>query len=203
VQDKLDSNPDLSKLKLKVVDVVLVNKVGNEYKGMVTVKTSAGKRHDVAIDVTADGDNVIWETTSPGAFAFAAQEEPASPPPAQPAVAPPLGPNSLPVRNGMAYIVTKSGKTRCQISRSEVDCQAPLVNAPLVNGYPADGVRFLTDGSLQWVSGDLGDVPVTPIGYGTYRGLSWTIDASGAGTRFTHDGTGRSLFFSLDRVTVG
>ena len=48
VQDKLDSDPDLSKLKLKVVDGVLVNKVGNEYKGMVTVKTSAGKRHDVA-----------------------------------------------------------------------------------------------------------------------------------------------------------
>jgi hypothetical protein len=64
-------------------------------------------------------------------------------------------------------------------------------------------VRFLTDGALQRVSGDLGDIPVTPIGYGTYRALSWTIDASGAGTRFTHDGTGRSLFFSLEKVTVG
>jgi hypothetical protein len=64
-------------------------------------------------------------------------------------------------------------------------------------------VRFLADGSLGWVSGDLGDIPVTLIDYATYHALSWTIDASGGGTRFTHDGTGRSLFFSLEKVTVG
>jgi hypothetical protein len=75
MQQKLDSDPDLKKLGLKVVDVVLVNKSGNEFKGIATVKTSDGDKHDVPIDVTSDKDNTLWETP-PGAFIFAHDQPP-------------------------------------------------------------------------------------------------------------------------------
>jgi len=50
---ELDSDPDLKKLHLTVVDVVLVNKSGNEFKGIATVKTSDGVKHDVPVEVTS------------------------------------------------------------------------------------------------------------------------------------------------------
>ncbi|MFN8089646.1 MAG: DUF2510 domain-containing protein [Mycobacterium sp.] len=95
MQRKLDSDPDLSKLRLKVVDVVLINKSGNEYKGIATVKTPEGEDHDVPVEVTADKDNTLWETP-PGAFVFA-QDEPPSPPKA-PQLPPPVAAPS-PVEN--------------------------------------------------------------------------------------------------------
>lgn len=85
MQHKLDSDSDLSKLGLKVLDVVLVNKSGNEYKGIATVKTEDGEKHDVAIDVTADQNDIIW-TAPPGAFLFAL---PSAPPPPAPKAPPP------------------------------------------------------------------------------------------------------------------
>ncbi|TGD84295.1 DUF2510 domain-containing protein [Mycolicibacterium sp. CH28] len=91
MQSKLDSDPDLSPLHLKVVHVDLVNKAGNEYKGIATVKTSRGTSHDVPIDVTSDGDKTLWEA-APGAFLFAIQDmptpTPAAPPPPRPAPVP-------------------------------------------------------------------------------------------------------------------
>ncbi len=75
MQSKLDTDPDLSPLHLKVVHVDLVNKAGNEYKGIATVKTSRGTSHDVPIDVTSDGDKTLWEA-APGAFLFAVQDMP-------------------------------------------------------------------------------------------------------------------------------
>jgi hypothetical protein len=91
MQSKLDTDPDLSPLHLKVIHVDLVNKSGNEYKGMATVKTSAGTMHDVPIDVTADGAKTIWQA-GPGAFLFALEDlptsAPAAPPP-PPSVSPP------------------------------------------------------------------------------------------------------------------
>lgn len=95
MQQKLDSDPDLSKLNLKVVDVVLINKAGNEFKGIATVKTPDGKEHDVPVEVTADKDNTLWETP-PGAFVFAHDEPP--PPPKAPEPPPPMAAPS-PVEN--------------------------------------------------------------------------------------------------------
>ncbi|BBZ55029.1 hypothetical protein MPHO_20210 [Mycolicibacterium phocaicum] len=95
MQSKLDTDPDLSPLHLKVTHVDLANKAGNEYKGIATVTTSRGKTHDVPIDVTADGDKLVWET-APGAFLFAVQDLPtqapdraAAPPPPRTVVLPP------------------------------------------------------------------------------------------------------------------
>ncbi|WP_445170904.1 hypothetical protein ACTXG7_10425 [Mycolicibacterium sp. Dal123E01] len=88
MQSKLDTDPDLSPLHLKVIHVDLVNKAGNEYKGIATVKTLRGTSHDVPIDVTADGDKTIWEA-APGAFLFAVQDVPTRAPAPAPAAPPP------------------------------------------------------------------------------------------------------------------
>lgn len=82
MQHDLDSDPDLRGLGLKVVDVTLVHKSGNEYKGIATVRTRDGVSHDVPVDVTADDANTLWETPK-GAFSFVDDR----PPP--PAAAPP------------------------------------------------------------------------------------------------------------------
>ncbi|WP_207545588.1 hypothetical protein [Mycolicibacterium fortuitum] len=124
-----------------------------------------------------------------------------SPPPPSSAAPPPA--NTLqPTSTGMVYIVTKSRKTRCQLSEFEVDCQAPFSTAPYVNGSRANGVRFTADGRIEWVSGDLGNIPVVAIDYRTYQALGWTINADFGGTTFTHTGSGHSIFVSIDSVSV-
>ena len=201
MQEKFDTDDELSELNLRVVDVVLVNKAGNEYKGLATVRTQNGTERDVPVEATFDGDNIIWESP-PGALLFALEEQNAVPPSA----AAPRQPSSSvlqPSRGGMVYIATKSGKTRCQIRSSEIDCQAPFTNTPFVGGNRANGVTFRSNGTYEWVVGDLGDIPVTTLDYRSYQALSWTIDASYAGTRFTHNGTGRSVFISVDDVRFG
>lgn len=85
MQQKLDSDPDLKDQGLKVVDVVLVNKTGNEFKGIATIRTRDGEKHEVPVEVTADGDNTLWETP-PGAFSFVKEQNP--PPPGPPTAAP-------------------------------------------------------------------------------------------------------------------
>jgi len=70
MQRKFDSDPDVSTLRLKVIKVDLVNKNGNEYKGIATIHAGNGATEDVSVEVTADGDRVLWETP-PGALVFA------------------------------------------------------------------------------------------------------------------------------------
>lgn len=90
MQRMLDNDPDLQ--GLTVIEVLLVHKSGNEYKGIATIKATDDTEHDVPVDVTADGENVLWESP-PGAFAFAAESRP-SPPPA-PRLPPPPPPPAL------------------------------------------------------------------------------------------------------------
>lgn len=202
MQQKFDTDDELAELNLQVREVVLVNKSGNEYKGLATVRTQKGTERDVPVEVTFDGDNVLWESP-PGALLFALEEKAASSLP--PVGAPSTPPATVlqPTRDGQVYIATKSGKTRCQIRSSEIDCQATFTNTPFVGGLRTNGVTFRSDGTYEWVVGDLGDIPVVTIDYRTYHALSWTIDASYAGTKFTHNGTGRSAFISIDDVRFG
>lgn len=93
MQRTMDDDPDLE--DLTVVEVLLVHKSGNEYKGIATVKAADDTEHDVPVDVTADGSNVLWESP-PGAFAFAGENRPSSPPPSPPP-APRLPPPPPPV----------------------------------------------------------------------------------------------------------
>lgn len=108
----------------------------------------------------------------------------------------------LPAQNGYVFITTKSGRTRCQISAPEVGCEAPFTNAPVVNGLAANGVRVTASGRLEWVSGNLGDIPVVTVDYRTYSAVGWTIVAGEDGTRFTNDATRHGMFVAIERVDV-
>ena len=103
-------------------------------------------------------------------------------------------------RNGLVFIETKSGKTRCQLNQQEVGCEAAFTNAPEVNGSTANGVRLSARGQISWVLGNLGAIPAVTLDYQTYSAVGWTIDASREGTRFTNDSTGRGMSISVEGV---
>jgi maltose-binding protein MalE len=74
MQQELDTNPDFSTYDLHVVKVVVIKASGNQYEGLATVRTKSGAEHAVSVDVTTDGEQIMWKT-EPGAFVFAAQDE--------------------------------------------------------------------------------------------------------------------------------
>lgn len=124
-----------------------------------------------------------------------------------PSAAPPTGRQpgvtTLPAdESGYVFIETKSGKTRCQISREEVGCESQFDNSIEVNGMPANGVSITADGSMRWVAGNLGNIPVVTLDYQTYRALGWTIEAASDGTRFTNAGTGHGMSVNTSGVEV-
>ncbi len=127
MQSKLDDDPDLSPLHLRVMHVDLVNKAGNEYKGIAKVKTASGTSHDVPIDVTADGDKILWEA-APGAFLFALQDmppsSPAAPPP--PRSAPPPPPAAGPIEDFKICPSGLSGVATDETSCAFADSVAPV-----------------------------------------------------------------------------
>lgn len=157
---------------------------------------------------TVDGDPVA----SPGAGApepTYPKAKPSVPPPtAQPSH--PGGPPSAtapagaiplpPDQNGYVFIETKSGQTRCQINADNVGCEAQFTNSPMRDGQHANGVNISAGGTVQWVLGNLGDIPTVPIDYHTYDAEGWTIAASEGGTRFTNERTGHGMFVSLEKV---
>jgi hypothetical protein len=121
--------------------------------------------------------------------------------PAPPSGAPPAGAIPLPPdQNGYVFIETKSGQTRCQIDTGAVGCEAQFTNAPVQDGERANGVNITASGSVQWVVGNLGDIPTVTIDYRTYDAEGWTIAASESGTRFTNKGTGHGMFVSVEKV---
>ena len=71
-------------------------------------------------------------------------------------------------RNGRVFIETKSGQTRCQIDSDSVGCEAEFTNSPMQDGERANGVNVTASGEVQWVLGNLGDIPTVPIDYQTY-----------------------------------
>lgn len=114
-----------------------------------------------------------------------------------PAGAIPLPPN----QNGFVYIETKSGETRCQIDADNAGCQAEFTNSPIQDdGHHANGVNVNANGKVQWVLGNLGDIPAVTIDYRIYEAVGWTIDASANGTRFTNNRTGHGMFVSIEHV---
>jgi hypothetical protein len=122
------------------------------------------------------------------------------PSPSSPTGVPPAAGSLPPSASGYVYIETKSGETRCQLTATEVDCEAQFTNSPVVDGEQANGVSVTSGGTLRWVVGNLGDIPVTTLDYRTYQTLGWTIVAGSDGTRFTKDSTGHGMFVSLDGV---
>jgi hypothetical protein len=122
-------------------------------------------------------------------------------PPATPTAAPGPG-EELPPQNGYVFIETKSGKTRCQINTEEVGCESAFTNAPEVDGVQANGIRLSAGGQVEWIVGNLGDIPVETIDYRTYSAQGWTIVAAEDGTRFTNDDTRHGMFLSTSGVDV-
>jgi hypothetical protein len=126
---------------------------------------------------------------------------PTSSQPAPPSANPPAGAIPLPPdQNGYVFIETKSGQTRCQIDTDSVGCEAQFTNSPMEDGERANGVNITARGSVQWVVGNLGDIPTVTIDYRTYDAEGWTIAASESGTRFTNKGTGHGMFVSVEKV---
>jgi hypothetical protein len=113
-----------------------------------------------------------------------------------PADAEPLPPDE----SGYVFIETKSGHTRCQIDEQAVGCEAQFTNAPIQDGVRANGVNLTADGAVEWIVGNLGDIPVVTIDYRTYTAAGWTIVATSDGTRFTNQRTGHGMFVSIDNV---
>lgn len=124
----------------------------------------------------------------------------ASPTPSGPTTTPPSGAQVLRPEGGYVFFETKSGQTRCQVSEAEVGCEAQFTAAPTVDGLPANGVRVTPDGAIEWVLGNLGDIPAVTLDYRTYAAEGWTIEAGEAGTRFTNDATGHGAFVAVEKV---
>ncbi len=121
--------------------------------------------------------------------------------PAPSSANPPAGAIPLPPdQNGYVFIETKSGQTRCQIDSDSVGCEAQFTNSPIQDGEHANGVNVTASGSVQWVVGNLGDIPTVTIDYLTYDAAGWMIAASESGTRFTNKGTGHGMFVSVENV---
>ncbi|MEB5772783.1 hypothetical protein MXE95_01430 [Aeromonas caviae] len=73
MQEVFDTNQQYKSYGLKVEKVTLVHEQGNKYKGSAIV-IYKGNAHNVMINVTADDNNVVWETP-PGALLFIFQSE--------------------------------------------------------------------------------------------------------------------------------
>jgi hypothetical protein len=121
-----------------------------------------------------------------------------TPAPTTTAAAP--GAEVLPPEDGYVFIETKSGKTRCQLSTAEVGCEAQFTTSPVMNGMHANGVRVTADGEVSWLVGNLGDIPAVTLDYRTYSAVTWTIQASEDGTRFTNDRTGHGMIVAIEGV---
>lgn len=121
---------------------------------------------------------------------------------APPSAKPPTGATPLQPQNGYVFIETKSGRTRCQLSKQDVGCESDFANAPLVDGLPANGVQLSASGKMRWIVGNLGAIPAVTLDYKRYSALGWTIDASSDGTRFTNDGTGHGMVVAVEGVQV-
>ena len=122
------------------------------------------------------------------------------PAPSATAAEPPGGETLDPNQQGYVYIETKSGKTRCKISRSAVGCEAEFTNPPIEGGIPATGVSVTADGKMRWLVGNLGAISPVTLDYRTYRAQGWTIAADQSGTRFVNGDTGHGMFVSIERV---
>ena len=121
--------------------------------------------------------------------------------PAPPQANPPGGGIPLPPdASGHVFIETKSGQTRCQIDSDSVGCEAQFTNSPMQEGERTNGVNITADGDVQWVLGNLGDIPTVTIDYLTYDAVGWTIAATESGTRFTNEHTGHGMFVSIEKV---
>ncbi len=87
------------------------------------------------------------------------------------------------------FIETKSGKTRCQINADRSRLRVGVHQRAGGQRRARQRSRLTAGGQVEWIVGNLGDIPVETIDYRTYSAEGWTIVAAEDGTRFTNDGT--------------
>jgi len=90
MQQQFDTNARFAPYHLQVEKVDVVKQTGNQYEGIAVIRSAKGIDHNVEVQVTADGENVIWKTP-PGSLAFMVLEQ-LNPP--TPTSAPNLSPTS-------------------------------------------------------------------------------------------------------------
>ena len=73
MQQKFDSDSQFKEWHLSVTSVQVLKQGENRYQGMATVMHE-GESHDVPVEITADGSNVMWQAPS-GSFMFVALKE--------------------------------------------------------------------------------------------------------------------------------
>lgn len=73
MQEKFNSDEEFKAYGLTVSSVIVVKQGENSYRGLAKI-LHQGTTHDVPVEVTADGSNVMWQV-QPGGFAFLAQAE--------------------------------------------------------------------------------------------------------------------------------
>lgn len=153
-------------------------------------------------EAISDGVSTYVEPTAPKPPPPTSTTPPPAPSPVPTATAapPPRAEQLPPNAQGYVYVETKSGKTRCQLNSQTVGCESDFKNSPEVDGAPANGVSVGSDGSVQWILGNLGNIPTVPLDYRTYQAAGWTIAADESGTRFTNDGTGHGMFIAVEGV---
>lgn len=105
-----------------------------------------------------------------------------------------------PDSHGQVYISTGT-IFRAMVTREFVGCEADFTCAPTEGGYQATGVRADRDGSLTWIWGNLGHVPVVRLEEGIYNTVDWDIVvAPNGGLRVTNRATDRAFVVEADRV---
>jgi hypothetical protein len=73
MQNRFYSNPAFSKYHLKVNEVKVIHDRDNHYQGIAKVEFE-GVLHNVPVDVTASGKDVMWKV-EPGSFGFIVAKE--------------------------------------------------------------------------------------------------------------------------------
>ena len=171
MQHKFDADPDAAILGLKVLDVNLVNKSGNEYKGIATIRAGNGAKEDVSVEVTADGDNVLWEIP-PGALLFAMPDSPTQTSPVPGADA--QGFLDGPRCSSQAALIVRTAQSAVAV------CNTPV--GPLYEG------RRLSDGAT-----------ISLRAVATATGFSATNDSDG--TRYEISPDGLTIYSNGDVYT--
>ena len=73
MQNTFNTNSQFKEWNMMVTSVQVLKQGGNNFKGIAKIMHE-GTSHDVSIEITVDGNNVMWEAR-PGSFMFVAQKE--------------------------------------------------------------------------------------------------------------------------------
>lgn len=95
--------------------------------------------------------------------------------------------------HGQVYIST-SLIFRAMITAEFIGCEADFAYAPSVDGYPPTGVKIEADGTVTWILGNLGLLPVIRLSQGAYSTLGWNISVTDdGGLQILHLAAGRAF----------